>query len=378
LTDSSILRAAIAPLTRLWRRRAAPIVFDPPAGGAEQQAEQHYRDGLTLMRRGDAAGALSAFDKALADLPALADAVVARAELLDAQGHGEAARREYQRARRLWSEQPAGAADRRYLFRRSGHFAHEIEAYALVRGNVRNKILPQLAHGNALLMRGRAEEALDSYERALKVKPNLPEILALKGEALSVLGRYEEAIQVFDAVLAAHPTDGETLNSRGIARMALGRVVEANDDWRRQFELLQQTQSAARACVALRQGNYGAAFHEFELARVKEPANRYWLLYRLTASRLAGVPAERFALPAGDQWPVTLIALHAGQGADDAVLNSADTPCRRTEALFQLGVVALAGNPAVARRHWREVVDRGAPALIEHAVARNELARLGL
>jgi len=29
-----------------------------------------------------------------------------------------------------------------------------IEAYDLVRSNVRNKVLPQLAHGNALLVRG--------------------------------------------------------------------------------------------------------------------------------------------------------------------------------------------------------------------------------
>jgi hypothetical protein len=40
-------------------------------------------------------------------------------------------------------------------------------------------------------------------------------------------------------------------------------------------------------------------------------------------------------------------------------------------------VLALGGNPAAARRHWREVVDRGAPALIEYGAASNELARLG-
>ena len=55
----------------------------------------------------------------------------------------------------------------------------------------------------------------------------------------------------------------------------------------------------------------------------------------------------------------------------------ADTACRRTEALFQLGVVALAGNPAAARRHWEAVVEDGAATLIEYAAARNELARLG-
>src|SRR5262245_64061123 len=130
------------------------------------------------MRGGDSEGALAAFDRAIALLPDFADAVMARAELLDRMGRCEEARKEYERARRLWSQLPPGAADRRYLFRRRGHFAFETEAYELVRNNVRSRILPQLAHGNALLARGRAAAALDSYERALKVDPKLAEALA--------------------------------------------------------------------------------------------------------------------------------------------------------------------------------------------------------
>jgi tetratricopeptide (TPR) repeat protein len=371
LSSSDILQAAIAPLARLWRRPKSVVVDVKPVS-----AERHYRYGVLKVRGGDTDGALAEFDKALDRAPGFADAVLARAELLDGQGRCEAARGEYERARQLWSEMPAGAPDRRYLFRRRGHFAFEIEAYELVRANVRNKLLPQLAYGNALLIRGRAAEALDSYQRALRIRPNLPEMLALKGEALSALGRYEEAIQAFDSVLAAFPADVETLNGRGIARMALGKLAEANDDWRRQLDLLPQAQSSARACVAMRQGNNEAAFHSFGLSLAKEPANAYWLLYRLTAGRLTGAPRDPIAVP-GAQWPAPLLALHAGQATEEDALARSDTPYRRTETLFQLGVIALAGNPAAARRHWEEVVERGAPALIEYAAARNELARLG-
>lgn len=376
LADIGILRAAIAPMARLWRR-PEPVEVAEKVGDDEDEARSSFRDGLVKMRRGESAAALAAFDRALVLLPDLADAVMARAELLDGQGRGEEARCEYERARRLWSEMPPGAADRRYLFQRRGYFAFETEAYELVRSNVRSKILPQLAHGNALLARGRPAEALDSFERALKVKPNLLEVVALKGEALLALGRHEEAVQLFDGVLAANPSDGETLNSRGIARLALGRLADANNDWRRQLELLGQTRSSARACVALRQGNYGAAFHEFGLARAKEPGNRYWLLYHLTAARLAGVPTEPVAAPADGRWPAVLVAFHAGQATEETLLGQADTPCRRAEALFQIGVLAAAANPAAARRHWRELVDRGSPTLIEYAAASNELARFG-
>ena len=361
-------------MKRLWRR---PVTVEMAhgAGDGEQGARVHFRDGLMKMRSRDGEGALAAFDRALALLPEFADAVMARAEVLDRLGRGEEARSEYERARRIWSALPPGAADRRYLFRQRGYFAFESEAYDLVRSNVRSRILPHLAHGNALLARGRASEALDSYERALKVKPKLPEALALKGEALLALGRYQDALQLFDEVLVVNPKDGETLNSRGIARLALGRIAEANDDWRRQFELLPFSNSAARACVAMRQGHYDTALHEFELARAKAPKNPYWLLYTLTAARLAGAPAESAPVDGGERWPAILLAFHVGQVTKEALLCRADTPARLAEARFQMGVLIAGSNPAAARRHWQDVVDQGPPALIEYAAASNKLAR---
>jgi tetratricopeptide (TPR) repeat protein len=370
LSTSDILQA-IGPLARLWRRAASTDDIAQPEG-----AEQHYRNGLVRMRGGDIDGAIEEFDKAIARLPTLADAVVARAELLDSQGKCELAGAEYERARRLWAEMPVGAPDRRYLFRHRGHFAFEIEAYDLVRNNVRNKILPQLAHGNALLSRGRPKEALDSYERALRLKPDLSEVLALKGEALSAMGRYQEAIEAFDKVLASVPTDVETLNARGIALMALGKQAQANADWQRQLELLPTGQAAARACVAMRQANYEVAFQEFGAALAKEPTNAYWQLYRLTAGRLIGAALDPIALPEKRHWPFPLLALRAGQATEQDALAQADTPNRRAEALFQLGLLALAGNPTAARAYWSEIVERAEPTLIEYAAARNELARL--
>ncbi len=129
--------------------------------------------------------------------------------------------------------------------------------------------------------------------------------------------------------------------------------------------------------MAIRQGNYGMALHEFELARAKEPSNPYWRLYRLTAARLAGGPAEPGGVSDDGRWPAALLAYHFGQLAEETLLGRADSAGRRAEALFQMGVLAVAGNPAVARRHWQEVINRGTPALMEYAAASNELARLG-
>ena len=368
----------MASLGRLLRRQPPDIdEADRSAVGAEQEGRKYFRKGRSEMRAGDFAGAALEFDKALSRLPDFADAVAARAEILDMQGNSDAARVEYERARQLWAAIRPGAPDRNYLFRRPGRFTFEIEAYDLVLRRIKSGILPLIARGNAFLVQGQGAEALESYERALKVKPNLPEVMALKGEALSAMGRYEEAIAAFDSALAIQPKDAERLNGRAIARMALGRVEEANADWRHQFELLPLEHAPARAYVALRMADYKAALPEIERALAKEPTDPYWRLYRLTALRRLGTSADPIEAPAGDAWPWPLVALHAGRMSEDEVLRRADTDGRRTEAAFQLAVVPSARDRRAVERHWKEVVERGTPALIEYAAARNELSRLG-
>ena len=195
-----------------------------------------------------------------------------------------------------------------------------------------------------------------------------------KGEALLAMGRYAEAMQIFDGVLAANQGRRDA-RQRGIARIALGRLADANGDWRSQ-----------RAAAAGELGGTGlrgdapeqsAWPSEFGLASAKEPRNLYWALYRLTAARLAGVPVDPVVFAGDDRWPALLLAFDAGRITEETLLGQANSPGRQAEARFQMGVRAAGGNPAAARRHWREVVDNGAPALIEYAAASNELARLG-
>ena len=345
-------------------------------GDAAQRAQAQYRRGRAKMRLGELTEAVADFDGALAMVPDYAEAVAARAEALDMLGQTDAARPEYARARALWAANRPGAPDRRYVFRRPGRFTFELESYELALRRIKTGSFPNLACGNALLVLGRPDEALKYYDKGLKLKVNDPDLTALRGEALSAMGQYLPAIEAFTFALAINPKDADSLNSRAIAHSALGRMDEANADWRRQLTLLGMEQPAARACVALRLIDYAVASIEFERALEKEPTDPYWQLYRLTAQCRLAMPLAAVE-EIGDAWPSPLLALHAGKMSADEVLARADTDGRRMEALFQLGVAAVATDPRGAAKHWQEIVDRGAPALIEHAAARNELARTG-
>ena len=78
-----------------------------------------------------------------------------------------------------------------------------------------------------------------------------------------------------------------------------------------------------------------------------------------------------------DAWPGPLISLHEGKLGASEALQRADTPERRAEALFQLGICAFGGDRDEACRSWRQVVETSGPDTIEYAAARHEIEELG-
>lgn len=336
-----------------------------------------YFSARASARAGDLEKAAQQFAD-LTDMdPTLTAALEGHGEVADRLGQSELARTKYDIARRLRAAVRRGAPDRPFVLRNRGPFPAEIAAYTSVLLSVKNRALPYVARGNALLAEGRAKLALLDYGCALSLKPDSHEITALKAEALLMLGRHEEALRAFDAALAARPDDAEIYGGRAIACLALGRHGAADADWRRQSELLPPERASARACVALRMADYEAALPELQQALEKEPGDPYWQLYRLTSLHRLGRPAGQAGLEgiAGDAWPGPLLALHAGRLSANDALARADNEGRRAETLFQLGVIAWPQDRAEARRRWEEVVAGASPALIEHAAARHELAR---
>ncbi|PAX56989.1 tetratricopeptide repeat protein, partial [Brunnivagina elsteri] len=81
--------------------------------------------------------------------------------------------------------------------------------------------------GNALVDLGRNEEAIASYDEALKFKPDYHQAWYNRGNALANLGRNEEAIASYDEALKFKPDDHEAWNNRGVPLANLGRNEDA-------------------------------------------------------------------------------------------------------------------------------------------------------
>jgi len=372
VSDAGIMRR-FSETVRKFRlgRRVKDFLQD------SEQADFHrlYLRARVLARSGAFEAAVPLYQRALDLEPTFDEAMEGLGEALDVLGQTERAREKYVAARRIRAEMRLGAPDRHFVLRQRGHFTAEVLAYDAVVRSLKKNVLPYIARGNAYLASGQPKNALANYNHALKLRQDLPAVAALKGEALSMLGRYSEAVHSFDAALRAQPDDAEALSGRAIARLGLGMVEEANTDWQRQFELL-KGRASARACIALRMADYATALPELESAHEKEPNDPYWHLYRFTARHRLGLPADPAGLPSMDGWPGSLLSLLAGRITPDEVLKRANTDGRRAEAMFQMGVLAFDRDRRSAETHWKEVVERSSPSLIEHAAASNELARL--
>ena len=70
------------------------------------------------------------------------------------------------------------------------------------------KIIDELSEiGKKQLDDGQYEDALNSFQKAISLKQNDPDLWNLKGIALRSLGRYNEAVECFNKSLEIDPRD---------------------------------------------------------------------------------------------------------------------------------------------------------------------------
>ena len=91
--------------------------------------------------------------------------------------------------------------------------------------------------GNALLELRRPDDALASYDRALRLRPDDVEALYNRGNALCELERPQDALDSYDRALHFNPNIPMALNNRGNVLRALKRPEEALTSYERALEL---------------------------------------------------------------------------------------------------------------------------------------------
>jgi len=100
-----------------------------------------------------------------------------------------------------------------------------------------NVALAHCNRGLVLHSLNRFDEALQSYERAIRLKPDCAEVQYNKANLLTTLGRLIEALQSYDRTIALRPDLAEAHNNKGNVLYQLDRPAEALECYDRALEL---------------------------------------------------------------------------------------------------------------------------------------------
>jgi tetratricopeptide (TPR) repeat protein len=120
---------------------------------------------------------------------------------------------------------------------------------------------------------GRSSAALDSYDRALAVRPDDAEALYNRGNTLQELGRFKEAVENYERALAVGADFAEVLNNRGVAVQKLGRFKDALESYEKALAVRPDYAEALNNCGnALQEvGRFEEALARYEQALAIKP-----------------------------------------------------------------------------------------------------------
>ncbi|MBU7029400.1 MAG: tetratricopeptide repeat protein [Theionarchaea archaeon] len=153
-------------------------------------------------------------------------------------------------------------------FEKKGDFDEAIESYEeAIKLNPKNE-QAWVYKGIALDNVGRYEEALDCFERAIELNPNDGLALDYKGVELAALGRYEEALVFFDKIIERYPEYGGALVNKGLNLGRLERYEEALTYLNKATELNPHNEKAwlAKGLILADLGRYETAMSCFNKA----------------------------------------------------------------------------------------------------------------
>ena len=91
--------------------------------------------------------------------------------------------------------------------------------------------------GASNLNTGKPEKALEDFNRAIKIKPQVAAGYLGRANTLNIMGRYQEAIEDYDRTLEIDPKLANAYINRAIAYSHLGEYEKAITDYEKGLEL---------------------------------------------------------------------------------------------------------------------------------------------
>jgi len=202
-------------------------------------AELHYLRGQALHEARDFAGALAAYDAALATAPQVCAVHYARGNALVMLRHLDQAVEAFDRCLALEPRNPQALYNRAMVLIQLQRWDDALAALEVTVGHYPDMADAWNNRAGVMQALGRHEDALKSLEQAIRLRPRDGRAFYNAGLMLLLLKRFDEAQQALLRALEIHPNHGDILGSLASASL---RAC----DWETLERLLPQVLPAVR------------------------------------------------------------------------------------------------------------------------------------
>ena len=118
-----------------------------------------------------------------------------------------------------------------------GYWSNDLTLYAHTLKTTSNNFVVHRNYGMALAYKGRLNEALFHFQRALEIDPSYAQTYHDMGTALMLNGDFDESVKYLEHSLKLRPNYSKSHYNLGLALMRLGRFKEAEYHFRRAVQI---------------------------------------------------------------------------------------------------------------------------------------------
>src|SRR5499427_444852 len=179
------------------------------------------------------------------------------------------------------------------LLARQGKFTEAIEQYERALRLKPDEAEAYTNLGGVLARQGKLTEAVQNCERALQLEPDYAEAYYNLAVALAAQGKLPEAVKNYERALQLKPDYAEACNNLGVALSEQGKLAEATKNYERALQLKPDYPEAYNDLgIALgEQGNFSEAIRSFERAlQLKPDYTEAYTNLKVTLARQGNVP----------------------------------------------------------------------------------------
>lgn len=245
------------------------------------------------------------------------------------------------------------------------------------------------AEGVRLAQEGLLKEAMEEFDKAIRLKPTYAEAFSARGNVRNRLVQNKRAIEDFDEAIRLNPQYTEAYYNRANAYMDFGQREKAAQDYSETIVLNASHAEAfynrGLAYALLRRGEAAADARSYlELRGWKDGRALYIVLIGYLGYRYGRQDADARKLLEEAKtkcetsvWPYPIIPYLLGEDSAQELLKAATDNDKRTEARAYIGIeLSLSGKRDEALTHLKWVKENGNQGFIESLLANNELGRL--